>query len=184
MRFVLLECQLKNKYFIRRKTIWLNRLVQFDLYNKITINDILNGKKFIPSVVIQLIRPTTSPLTISRIIHFFDLDICAAAFNSKRVIISFSCLQALNTGHTICYAIPRNPSQFMRRVLRFHKYQQRGFNILCAHEFDIKAFLTTAVENCNESRPERLYRFRRQHFGDNCDTFSLQKKFCEYYKLN
>ncbi|CAF3664266.1 unnamed protein product [Rotaria socialis] len=114
-----LECRLQNKYFIRRKTIWLNRLVQFDLYRKIIINDILNGKKFIPSVVIQLICPTTAPLTISQIIHSFNLDIGAAAFNSKQVIISFSCLQALNTGHTICYAIPHNPSQFMRRVLRF-----------------------------------------------------------------
>jgi hypothetical protein len=44
--------------FIRGTTIWLNRLAQFDLFRKLNINDILNGKSFIPSVVIQLIRPT------------------------------------------------------------------------------------------------------------------------------
>ncbi|CAF4452892.1 unnamed protein product, partial [Adineta steineri] len=56
--------------------------------------DIFNGHHFTPSVIIQLIRPTITPITISRILHSFDLDICAAAFNSNEVIISFSCLQA------------------------------------------------------------------------------------------
>jgi hypothetical protein len=110
--------------------------------------------------------------------------VCAAAFNSRQVIISFGCLQALNSGHTTCYAIPISPSEFMRRVPRLYKYQQRGFHILCPKEFDINAFLATAVEDCKEIRSERIYRFQRQHFGDNCDSFSIQKKFCEYYGLN
>ncbi|CAF1368428.1 unnamed protein product [Rotaria magnacalcarata] len=178
-----LENRLQNKYFVRRKTIWLNRLVHFDLYPKITISDIFNGKNFRPSVIIQLICPTISPISISRILHFFDLDICAAAFNSKTVTMTFSCLQALNSGHTTCYAVPLSTSEIMRRVPRIYKYQQRGYNILCPHEFNINEFLATPVENCKESRPERTYRFRRQQFGDNCDTFALQKQFCQHYKL-
>lgn len=168
---------------MRRKTIWLNRLVQFDLYRKFTISDIFNGKNFVPSVIIQLICPTITPITISRIIHSFDLDICAAAFNSKTVTISFSCLQALNSGHATCYAVPISTSQFMRRVPRLYKYQQRGYNILCPHEFDINQFLATSVENCKETQPQRTYRFRRRHFGDNCDSFNMQKQFYQHYKL-
>ncbi|CAF1239886.1 unnamed protein product [Rotaria sp. Silwood1] len=178
-----LENQLQSKYFVRRKTIWSNRLIQFDLYRKITINDIFNGNNFSPSIIIQLICPTLYPITVSRILHSFDLDICACAFDSKRVLISFSCLQALNSGHTTCYAMPVTNSQYMRRVPRLLKYQQRGFNILCPKEFDINAFLTTSIENCNESQFERTYRFRRRHFGDNHDSFCLQKKFCEHHSL-
>ena len=169
---------------MRRKTIWPNRLVQFELFRRITIADIVNGISFTPSIVMQLIRPTTTRTSISRIIHSFDLDICAAAFDSTKVIISFSCLQALNSGHTVCYAIPKTPSEFMRRVSRLVKYQRRGFNILCPRDFDINAFLATRVEDCKEIRSERMYRFRRQHFGDNCDAFLIQKKFCEYFNLN
>lgn len=123
------------------------------------------------------------PVTISRILHSFDLDICGACFNSKRVFISFACLQALNTGYTTCYAMPLTPSQMMRRVPRLHKYQQRGFNILCPQQFDIDAFLATPIENCSEFQPERAYRFRRRHFGDNCDSFSIQKQFCNHYNI-
>ncbi|CAF1364317.1 unnamed protein product [Rotaria magnacalcarata] len=178
-----LESRLQNEYFVRRKTIWFNRLVQFDLYRKFTINDIFHDKNFAPSLIIQLIRPTTTPTNISRIIHSFDLDICAAAFNSKKVIISFACLQALNSGFTTCYAVPFSTSEFMKRAPRFYKYQQRGFNILIPQQFDINKFLATPVEDCKETRPEQIYRFRRRHFGDNCDSFSIQKKFCEYYNL-
>ncbi|CAF1119893.1 unnamed protein product [Rotaria sordida] len=149
-----LEARLQNSYFVRH---------------------IVNGKDFTTSVVMQLTRPTTTYTTISRIIHSFDLDICAAAFNSKQVIISFSCLQALNSGHATCYALPISSSEFVRRVSRLFKYQQRGFNILCPKEFDINAFLATAVEDCKEIRSERIYRFRRQHFGDNCGSFSIQR---------
>ncbi|CAF1475053.1 unnamed protein product [Adineta steineri] len=176
-----LETRLQNKYFVRRKTIWANRLIQFDLFRNCSIKDIINGKTFIPSVVIQLIRPTTTPTSISRIIHSFDLDICAAAFNSKEVIISFSCLQALNSGHTTCYDVPISASEFIRKAQRLVKYQQRGFNILCPKEFDINAYLDTAVEDCKELQSARIYRFRRHKFGDNCDSFFLQKKFCENY---
>ncbi|CAF3941131.1 unnamed protein product [Rotaria magnacalcarata] len=109
--------------------------------------------------------------------------ICAAAFNSKKVIISFACLQALNSGFTTCYAVPFSTSEFMKRAPRFYKYQQRGFNILIPQQFDINKFLATPVEDCKETRPEQIYRFRRRHFGDNCDSFSIQKKFCEYYNL-
>ena len=178
-----LESQLQTKYFVQRKTIWSKRLVQLNLFRKFTMNDIFNGKNCNPSVIIQLIHPTIKPITISRILHSFDLDICSAALHDKQVIISFSCLQAFNSGHTVCYAMPKSQSEFMRRVLRFFKYQKRGFNILCPKQFDINALLATCVEDCNELRPERLYRFRRQHFGDNCDSFEIQKKFCEYYKL-
>ncbi|CAF1496933.1 unnamed protein product [Adineta steineri] len=155
-----LETRLQNKYFVRH---------------------IINGKTFIPSVVIQLIRPTTTPTSISQIIHSFDLDICAAAFNSKEVIISFSCLQALNSGHTTCYDVPISASEFIRKAQRLVKYQQRGFNILCPKEFDVDAYLATAVEDCKEIQSARIYRFRRYKFGDNCDSFFLQKKFCENY---
>ncbi|CAF3265137.1 unnamed protein product [Rotaria socialis] len=178
-----LETRLQTKYFVRRKTIWSNRLIQFDLYQRFTINDIFNGTNFSPSIVLQLIRPTMIPITISRMLHSFDLDICGAAFNSQKVIISFSCLQALNSGHTTCYCIPVTPSQFMRRVPRLYKYQQRGFNILCPHQFDINKFLATCIEDCKESQPERTYRFQRRFFGDNCDSFCIQKKFCEHYRL-
>lgn len=132
----------------------------------------------------QLIRPTSNTTNISQIIHSFDLDVCAAAFNSKQVIISFACLQALNSGHTTCYAIPTSSSQYMRRVPRLLKYQQRGFNILYPKQFDINAFLATSIQDCKETEPERIYRFRRERFGDNCDDFSIQKQFCEYYQLN
>lgn len=157
--------------------------MQFDLFRKFTINDIFSGKRFTPSVVIQLIRPTITSINISKILYSFDLDICATAFNAKQVIISFACLQALNSGHTTCYAIPKSPSEFMRRVPRLSKYQHRGFNILCPKEFNINAFLATSIEDCKETRSERLYRFRRRHFGDNCDSFELQKTFCENYAL-
>ncbi|CAF1450442.1 unnamed protein product [Adineta steineri] len=176
-----LETRLQNKYFVRRKTISANRLIQFDLFRNYSIKDIINGKTFIPSVVIQIIRPTTTPTSISQIIHSFDLDICAAAFNSKEVIISFSCLQALNSDHTTCYDVPISASQFIRKAQRLVKYQQRGFNIQCPKEFDINAYLATAVEDCREIQSARIYRFRRYKFGDNCDLFFLQKKFCEYY---
>ncbi|CAF3420621.1 unnamed protein product [Rotaria socialis] len=159
------------------------KLVQFDLYRKFTINDIFHDKNFAPSLIIQLIRPTTTSTNISRIIHSFDLDICAAAFNSKKVIISFACLQALNSDFTTCYAVPFSTSKFTRRAPRLYKYQQRGFNILIPQQFDINKFLATPVEDCKEARPEQIYRFRRTHFGDNCDSFSIQKKFCEYYNL-
>jgi hypothetical protein len=164
--------------------LWSKRLVQFELFEKLTIKDIFENKKFSPSVIMQLIRPTYESINISQIIHSFDLDVCAAAFNSKQVIISFGCLQALNSAHTTCYAIPTSPSQYMRRATRFLKYQRRGFNILCPKEFNIDAFLSTRIEDCAEIRPERIYRFRRQHFGENCDSFCMQTKFCEYYHLN
>jgi len=112
------------------------------------------------------------------------LDICSLAFNSKQVIISFSCLQALNSGSATCYTIPLVSSEFMRRVPRLYKYQQRGFNILCPKTFHITDFLSTSVEECKETRCERIYRFRRQQFGENCDVYSMQKKFCDYYELN
>ncbi|CAF4103243.1 unnamed protein product, partial [Adineta steineri] len=160
-----LELRLQNTYFIQRKIIWLDRLVQFDLFRKFTMQDILNGHHFTPSVIIQLIRPTITPITISRILHSFDLDICAAAFNSNEVIISFSCLQALKSGYTTCYDIPISPSKFVKRAIRFHKYQQRGFSILCPKDFDVDAFFNTIVKDCKQIPSERTYRFRTQQFG-------------------
>jgi hypothetical protein len=142
-----------------------------------------NGKNCNPSVIMQLINPTITSITISKILHSFDLDICSAGLHNRQVIISFSCLQALNSGHTTCYAMPKSRSEFMRRVPRLFKYQKRGYNILCPKEFNINSLLATSIEDCNEARPERLYRFRRRHFGENCDSFAIQKKFCEYYKL-
>jgi len=132
----------------------------------------------------QLIRPTNDTINISQILYSFDLDVCAATFNSKQIIVSFACLQALNPGHTICYAMPTSPSQYMRRVPRLLEHQQRGFNILYPKQFDMNTFLFTRIEDCKETRLERIYRFRRRHFGDNCDCFSIQKQFCEYYRLN
>ncbi len=115
--------------------------------------------------------------------HAFDLDVCGAAFNSKQVTITYACLQALNSGYATCYAIPKSPSEIMRRVSRLYKYQQRGYNFLCPKEFDINAFMNTAIEDCRETRSARMYRFRKRQFGDNCDSFEVQKKFCEYYNL-
>ncbi|CAF1364737.1 unnamed protein product [Adineta steineri] len=176
-----LELRLQNKYFVQHKTIMSDRLVQFDLFRKFCIRDIFNGNHFTSSVIIQLIRSTTTSTTISQIIHSFDLDICAAAFNSKEVIISFSCLQALNTGHSTCYDIPISTSDFVKRAIRLYKYQQRGFNILCPKEFNIDAFLNTTVEDCKQNGFEQIYLFRKKQFGNSCDSFSIQKKFCEYY---
>lgn len=178
-----MECRLQNKYFVRRKTIWPNRLIQFDLFQKLTINDILNENTCSPSLIIQIIYPTITPITISRILHSFDLDICSIALHNRKVIMSFSCLQALNSGHTTCYATPIVPSQFMRKVLRFSKYQRKGFNVLFPKEFNISTFCNTNIENCNETQPEKTYRFRRAQFGENCDSFKMQKTFCEYYKF-
>ncbi|CAF1196993.1 unnamed protein product [Adineta ricciae] len=142
------------------------------------------SKTFSPLIIMQLIRPTHTASNVSQIIHSFDLDVCAAAFNSKQVTISFACLQALNSGHATCYDMPTSSSQYMRRVVRLLKYEQRGFNILYPKQFDINTFLSTPIEDCKETQPERIYRFRRRHFGDNCDHFSIQKQFCEYYRLN
>ena len=80
--------------------------------------------------------------------------------------------------------MPTSSSQYVRRATRLLKYQQRGFNILYPKQFDINAFLFTAIEHCKETQPERIYRFRREHFGDNCDDFSIQKQFCEHDRLN
>ena len=136
-----------------------------------------------PAVTIQLIRSATTRTTISQIMHSFDLDICAAAFNSKKVFISFGCLQSLNTGYTTCFALSNSSADFVKRATRLAKYQQRGFNILCPNGFHISAFLATHIENAQETRRERTYRFRKGHFGDNCDCFEVQRKFCEHFGL-
>ncbi|UJR13047.1 hypothetical protein I4U23_000073 [Adineta vaga] len=153
----LLENRLQNKYFVKGKTLLSNRLVQFELFEKSTIKDIFQNKSFSPSVIMQLIRPSNDMISISQIFHSFDLDVCAAAFNSKEVIISFACLQALNTDHTTCYAMPTSPSQYMRGVTRVLKYQRRGFNILYPKEFNMNAFLSTRIEDCRDVRCQRQY---------------------------
>ncbi|CAM4971320.1 unnamed protein product [Rotaria socialis] len=53
-----LENRLQDRYFVRRRTKWPNKLIQFDLFRKYTISDILNGKTFIPTAIIQVIHPT------------------------------------------------------------------------------------------------------------------------------
>lgn len=178
-----LERQLRKKYFVRKRTAWFNRVIQFDLFRRFKINDIFNGKDCSPTIIIQAIYPTIIPINVSRIIHSFDLDICSAAFDSNQISITFGCLQALNSGHTTCCSLPASPSQFMSRASRFLKYQQRGFNVLCPKQFNLQAFLSTDVKQCNESHAQRSYRFYRTFFGVNCDSFSMQEKFCEYYNL-
>ena len=158
-------------------------MVQFDLFRRFTIGDIFNGKSFTPSIVIQLIRSTATSVNISQILHSFDLDICAAAFNSRQVIITCACLQALNSGCSTCYAMSNSSSKFVKRMTRLYKYQLRGYNILCPKDFDINTFINAAIEDCSETQSARSYRFRRQQFGENCDSFELQRKFCQYYKL-
>lgn len=146
--------------------------------------DVFNKTSLFPAIIIQIIRPRTLRTNISSIIHSFDLDICAAAFNSKQVIISFGCLQALNTGYTTCYTNLHTKSEFIKRAIRLSKYQRRGFNFLFPKGFDVNEFLMTVVEDCKETQSERLYRFRRGRFGDNCDCFNVQKRFFEYFESN
>lgn len=148
-----------------------------------TVRDFLNADSLMPSVVIQLIRPTISPITISRVIHSFDLDICSAAFNSKDVIISFACMQALSTGHSTYYAMSNNRNKLIRQLRRLYKYHQRGYNILCPKNFDLQHFLSTSIENPNANAEQQSYSSHRQYFGDNCDFFQVQKRFCEHYGL-
>jgi hypothetical protein len=178
-----MESRLQEKYFVRRKTKWSNRLIQLDLLRKLTINDIFNGKSVSPSVIMQLICPTIPDVNIWRILYSFDLDVCGAGFNWSKVTISFACLQALNSGHTTCYATRVIPSDLMIRVSRLYKSQQGGLNIQCPNEFDTSAFLWTSLQDCNEIRPKRLYRFRRERFGDNCDAYSIQKRFWSYCQI-
>ena len=111
------------------------------------------------------------------------MDICGAAFNSKEVIVSFACLQALNSGYTTCYVTPKFQSEYTRPLLRLSKYIKRGFNILFPKEFNLSAFLSTKVEDCREDPLENFYRFRTGRFGENCDYYAIQKKFCENFKL-
>jgi hypothetical protein len=68
-------------------------------------------------------------------------------------------------------------------MVRLYKYQLRGYNILCPKDFDINGFFNKAIEDCKETALERTYRFQRRQFGENCDSFELQKKFCEFYQL-
>ncbi|CAF3625967.1 unnamed protein product [Rotaria socialis] len=178
-----LENRLQDRYFVRRRTKWPNKLIQFDLFRKYTISDILNGKTFIPTAIIQVIHPTMQPISISRILHAFDLDICSVAFDSKTIITTFVGIQALNTGHATCYTVPISKSHYMRRVPRYRKYLQRGFNIIFPTEFDTNTLYNTIIEDCKENTTERTYRFRRKNFGDNCDSFFIQKRFCEKYNL-
>lgn len=178
-----MELRLQKKYLVRRKTIWSNHLVQFDLFRRFTIADVFNGKSFTPSIVIQLIRPTVQVINTSQILHSFDLDICAAAFDSKEVIVTYACLQALNSGFSTCYAFSSSRSKCVTRTIRSKKYLQRGYNILCPKEFHIQAFMNTPIEDCTENQYERMYRFRRRQFGENCDSFGLQEKFCQCYNL-
>ena len=177
-----LETRLRNKYFVERKTVWQGRVVQMDLYRKMTTADIFKSGQLLPSVIIQLIRPTMSSITISRIVHSFDLDICGAAFDSKQVIISFACLQALTTGHSTYYAMSNVRSKSMKQVRRLHKYQQRGYNILCPKTFDLHTFLITPLDN-DSNLSVHSYPSRKNYFGHNCDYFGAQKQFCEYYGL-
>ena len=157
--------------------------MQFDLFSECTVQDVFGGKSLTPVVTIQLIRAEITRINISKIIHSFDLDICAAAFNSKQVLISFSCLQSLNTGYTTCYALSNSSADFVRRAMRLAKYQQRGFNFLCPNGFHLVTFLATNIQNCQETQQERMYHFEKGHFGDNCDCFEVQKKFCERFGL-
>ncbi|CAF2714353.1 unnamed protein product [Rotaria sp. Silwood2] len=132
---------------------------------------VIAGGSIFSSLLVEPVTKNTS-----------DIDLLFLKQNS-RLFKTADCLQALNSGHTTCYAMPVTTSQYMRRVSRLLKYQQRGFNILCPEEFDINAFLATSIEHCNESQLEKMYRFRRRHFNDNYDSFCLQKKFCKHYNL-
>ncbi|CAF3352705.1 unnamed protein product [Rotaria sp. Silwood2] len=132
---------------------------------------VIAGGSIFSSLLVEPVTKNTS-----------DIDLLFLKQNS-RLFKTADCSQALNSGHTTCYAMPVTTSQYTRRVSLLLKYQQRGFNILCPKEFDINSFLATSIEHCNESQPERMYRFRRRHFGDNYDSFCLQKKLCEHYNL-
>ena len=166
------------------ETIWPKRLIQFDLFRNFNIQHLFGTTLLTPAIIIQVIRPKNTRTNISTILHSFDLDVCAAAFNSMEVIISFGCLQALNTGYTTCHANLHSPSEFMKRATRLSKYQRRGFNILCPKGFNIDTFLATNIEDCKETRRQRSYRFQTGQFGSNCDCFEMQKQFCEYFELN
>ncbi len=147
------------------------------------VQDVFNCDDFVPSVVMQFIFPSISNVNISRIIHSFDIDICACAFDSKRVLISFGCLQALNTGFTTYCAMSDNETDMMKRVYRLRKYIRRGYNILFPKNCDINTFINTTIRNCDQNQTETSLIFCKKYFGNNYDFYRMQKQFCEHYGL-
>ncbi|CAF1310575.1 unnamed protein product [Rotaria sordida] len=86
----------------------------------------------------------------------FDLDIIQMCFNGEKVLSTWACIRALNTGTFICYNLTNNLTTLGRTAIRI-------------------IYELGHIQNPN------YYSSTKEQFGSNHDYFELQKKFVNKY---
>ena len=110
----------------------------------------------------------------------FDLDVVQLCYNGSRVLSTWAAMNALSSGKFLCYCLTRDIESLGKTALRLSKYIRRGFTFLFPHQFPMAEFLALPAASCNNPRYTNRSSLNYQ-FGQNNDTFCVQKQFVEFF---
>ncbi|CAF3208196.1 unnamed protein product, partial [Rotaria sp. Silwood2] len=95
----------------------------------------------------------------------FDVDIIQICFDGEKVLCTWACIRALNTGTFISYNLTNNLATLVRTAIRISKYYQKGFKLLYPYEFAIDDFLSLAVYQLKHTENANYYSSTKEQFG-------------------
>ncbi|CAF3751172.1 unnamed protein product [Rotaria socialis] len=135
---------LRNFHFVKQQVQSYRRVYELEITLGSRILEIINESKIPKKLAIQFIyHPcVTSSETY---LMAFDLDIIQICFNGEKVLSTWACIRALNTGAFICYNLTNDLVTLGRSAVRIGKYYQRNFKLLYPHQFQIDNFFISNV---------------------------------------
>ncbi|CAF1429563.1 unnamed protein product [Rotaria sordida] len=144
-----------------------------------TIFEIINEPNIRKKIVLQFIYHSTIT-SIHTYLMAFDVDIIQICFDGEKVLCTWTCIRALNTGTFISYNLTNNLATLARSAIRISKYYEKGFKLLYPYEFAINDFLSLTVYELKHVQNPNYYSSTKEQFGSNHDYFQLQKKICRH----
>jgi hypothetical protein len=174
-----MEQNISSQYLVRRTTLAVNRVYQFEVTLASTIGDILFSTAGPRCVTFQFIFHPNF-FYIQNYLMAFDLDVVQLSYNGDRVLGTWAAIQALCTGTFLCYCLSTDIQHLGRTALRLSKYIRRGFTLLYPHDFPIDQFSSLCSGSCNNPNLGH-YSSTTFKFGKNNDYFQIQKRFVQLF---
>ncbi|CAF4875125.1 unnamed protein product, partial [Rotaria socialis] len=120
---------LRNFHFVKQRVLSYRRVYELEITLGSSILEIINESKIRKKLTIQFIyHPCVT--SIETYLMAFDLDIIQICFNGEKVLSTWACIRALNTGTFICYNLTNDLVTLVRSAVRIGKYYQRNFKLL------------------------------------------------------
>ncbi|CAF4765169.1 unnamed protein product, partial [Rotaria sp. Silwood1] len=104
-------------YFVKQRVLSNRRVYELEITLGSTIFEIINESHTRKKLTLQFIyHPSIT--SIETYLMAFDLDIIQMCFNGEKVLSTWACIRALNTGTFICYNLTNNLTTLARSAIR------------------------------------------------------------------